>query len=54
MTWTAPDIKRVDEHFAADERTTLEEFPDWYRAGPARWASCSAVSPAHLCNKVAL
>ncbi len=32
MTWTAPDINRVDEHFVADERTTLEEFLDWYRA----------------------
>ena len=32
MPWTAPDIDRVDEHLVADERTTLEEFLDWYRA----------------------
>ena len=32
MVWTAPDITRVDEEFAADERTTLDGLLDYNRA----------------------
>jgi uncharacterized damage-inducible protein DinB len=31
MTWTAPDVTRIDEPFAGDERATLDGFLDWYR-----------------------
>jgi uncharacterized damage-inducible protein DinB len=32
MTWTAPEVTRVDEPFTGDERATLDGFLDWYRA----------------------
>lgn len=32
MTWTAPVVTRVDEPFAADERTMLEGWLSWQRS----------------------
>lgn len=32
MVWIAPDVARVDEPFAGDERAMLEGFLDWHRA----------------------
>jgi hypothetical protein len=32
MTWTAPDITRIDGPLVADERTMLEGFLAWYRS----------------------
>jgi hypothetical protein len=32
MTWIAPDVTRVDEPIAGDERATLEGLLDWHRA----------------------
>lgn len=32
MTWTAPEIARVDEPFVGDERAMLEGFLEWHRA----------------------
>ena len=31
MTWTAPDVIRVNEPFVGDERAMLEGFVDWQR-----------------------
>jgi uncharacterized damage-inducible protein DinB len=31
MTWTAPEIDRIDEPKVADERTMLEGWLDWHR-----------------------
>ena len=31
MTWIAPDITRVDEPYAGDERTMLDGWLDWHR-----------------------
>lgn len=32
MTWTAPDVVRVDEPFVAGERAMLDGFLEWQRA----------------------
>ena len=32
MTWTVPEVSRVDEPFAAGERAILEGFLEWHRA----------------------
>jgi len=31
MTWTAPDVTRIDEPVAGDESATLDGFLDWCR-----------------------
>jgi uncharacterized damage-inducible protein DinB len=32
MSWTAPQVTRIDEPFVADERTMLEALLEWHRA----------------------
>ena len=36
MTWTAPEVTRIDELFVADERTMLEGWLEWHR-GTLLW-----------------
>jgi hypothetical protein len=37
MSWTAPQVTRIDEPFVADERTMLEGLLEWHRATLLRW-----------------
>jgi Protein of unknown function (DUF664) len=32
MSWTAPDVSRIDEPFTGPERGILDGFLDWHRA----------------------
>jgi hypothetical protein len=38
MTWTAPDVTRIDEPFTGPERGILDGFLDWHRAALLRRA----------------
>ena len=46
MTWTAPDVERVEPGRIADERTALEQWLDYHRATLA-W-KCAGLSAEQL------
>jgi hypothetical protein len=46
MTWTAPDVVRVDEPFVAPERPMLDGWLDWHRS--TFLSKCSGLSGEQL------
>jgi uncharacterized damage-inducible protein DinB len=49
MTWTAPELIRVDEPHIADERTMLEGWLDWHRATLVR--KCAGLTGEQLAQR---
>ena len=49
MTWTAPDVTRIDEPFTGPERGILDGFLDWYRS-TLLW-KCAGLTGAQLAQR---
>ena len=46
VSWTAPDVTRIDEPFTGPERGILDGFPDWHRS-TLLW-KCAGLTGEHL------
>jgi hypothetical protein len=46
VSWTAPEVTRMDEPFTGPERGILDGFLDWHRSAPL-W-KCAGLTGAHL------
>ncbi len=49
MTWTAPEVTRVDEPLVADERTMLDGWLDWHRS--TLLFKCAGLTGAQLAEQ---
>ncbi|MEV4320408.1 DinB family protein [Actinocrispum sp. NPDC049592] len=49
MTWTVPELVRVDEPHIADERTMLDGWLDWHRATLVR--KCAGLTAEELARR---